>query len=185
MKTISPALLAHLQGDVQTIATLWLITLTNGTQYGFTDIDVPVVYNGITYKSAGGYTHSNVESGSTLSTSNSEMNAIFDHSSITQADLESGLWDGASVAISLVNYNNLAAGAVQLNGGLLGQVTILNGKYTAELRGLAQIMQQDYGDVYSPTCRAQFGDSQCQINLTPLTFNGSVQSVNSSNSWND
>jgi hypothetical protein len=185
MKTINPALLAHLQGDVLTICTLWLITLTNGTQYGFTDLDQPVTYNGIVYASAGGYTHSSVESGSTLSTSNSEVNAIFDSSDITPADLESGLWDDATVAISLINYNNVAAGVVQLNGGTLGQVTLMNGKYTAELRGLAQIMQQDYGDIYSPTCRAQFGDNKCQLNLAPFTFSGSVVSVNSSNSWND
>ncbi|MFP3554245.1 DUF2163 domain-containing protein [Paraburkholderia sp. SIMBA_049] len=185
MRNISAALLAHLQGDVRTIATLWLITRTDGQVFGFTDLDRDITYNGVTYTSAGSYTHSSLESGSTLSTSNLEMQALFDSSLITQASLESGLWDFAAVSIQLVNYNDLSMGGVQLNGGTLGQVTIKNGTYTAELRGLAQVMQQDAGDVYSPTCRAVFGDSKCTIDLGPLTFSGAVQSVNSGTSWND
>lgn len=185
MRNLSPALLAHMQGDVRTIATLWLITRTDGQVFGFTDLDRDILFNGVTYLSAGGYTHSGIESGSTLSTSNLEMTALLDSSAITSASLESGAWDGAQVSISLVNYNDLTMGAIVLNSGSVGQVTIQNGRYTAELRGLAQTMQQDYGDVYSPTCRAQFGDSRCTINLAPLTMTGSVQSLNSATSWND
>jgi hypothetical protein len=85
----------------------------------------------------------------------------------------------------LIDYTNPSGGVVQLNGGLLGQVTTQNGKFNAELRGLAQVLQQDYGDLYSPTCRATLGDAQCTIDLAPLTFNGTVASVNNSNSWND
>lgn len=185
MRTISPALLAHLQGDVKTIATLFTITRKDNAVFGFTDLDVPIVYNGITYESAGGYTHSAIDAGSTLSTGNLEIQAIFDSSSITQESLESGLWDFAAVTIQLVNYNDLTMGAVQLNGGYLGAVTIYNGRYTVELRGLAQVMQQDAGDMYSPTCRATFGDSKCTIDLAPLTFTGSIQSLNNATSWND
>ncbi|MHB9836851.1 DUF2163 domain-containing protein [Paraburkholderia terrae] len=185
MRNISAALLAHLQGDVRTIATLWLITRTDGQVFGFTDLDRDITYNGVTYSSAGGYTHSSLDSGSTLSTSNLDIQAIFDSSAITQASLQGGLWDFAAVSIQLVNYNDLSMGAVQLNGGTLGQLTIKNGTYTAELRGLAQVMQQDAGDVYSPTCRATFGDSKCTMDLAPLTFSGSVQSINNATSWND
>lgn len=185
MRTISPALLAHLQGDVRTIATLFTITRKDGQVFGFTDLDTPIVYNGITYESAGGYTHSAIESGSTLSTGNLEVQAIFDNSAITQEGLESGVWDFAAVSIQVVNYNDLSMGGVTLNGGLLGAVSIMNGRYTAELRGLAQVMQQDAGDMYSPTCRATFGDSQCTLDLGPLTFTGSIQSLNSATSWND
>lgn len=185
MKTISPALLAHLQGDVRTIATLFTITRKDSQVFCFTDLDVNIVFNGLTYESAGGYTHSSIDAGSTLSTGNLEINAIFDSSSITQESLESGVWDFAAVTIQLVNYKDLTMGAVQLNGGYLGAVTILNGRYTVELRGLGQVMQQDAGDMYSPTCRATFGDSKCTLDLTPFTFSGSIQSLINATSWND
>jgi hypothetical protein len=177
MRSISAAMLAHLQGDVQTVATLWLITRTDGQQFAYTDFDQPIVYSGKTYLSAGGYTHSQIEMGSDLSTSNLEVSAIFDNSAITKASLESGQWDSASVVCQLVNYNDLTMGAVTLDSGVLGQISIMNGRYSAELRGLAQVVQQDQGQMYSPTCRATFGDARCTKDLAPLTFNGTVQSV--------
>ena len=185
MRSISPALQAHLQGDVLTVATLWLITRTDGQIFGFTDFDQPITFGGITYLSAGGYTHSQINMGSDLSTSNLEVDAIFDSSVITPDSLESGLWDFAAVTASLVNYADLSMGAVLLDSGVLGQVTLLNGQYKAELRGLAQIVQQEQGEVYSPTCRAQFGDSRCQFDLSSVTFTGSVQSVIGATSWTD
>lgn len=185
MRTISSPMLAHLQGDVQTVATLWLITRTDGAIFAFTDYDRPITYSGNTYQPAGGYTHSQIDMGSDLSTSNLEMGALFDSSTITQASLESGQWDFANVQCLLVNYNDLTMGAVVLEAGYIGKIEIKNGSYTAELRGLAQVVQQELGQVYSPGCRAVFGDSRCTINTAPLTFTGSVQSVNSAVSWND
>jgi hypothetical protein len=185
MRTIPPALLATLQSDVQTLCTLWKITRTDNQVFGFTDLDVPLTYDGVTYESAGGYTHSQIDMTSDLSTSNLEVQAVFDSSSITPAELESGAWDFAQVVCSIADYTNLAAGAVILSSGTLGQITITNGAYQVELRGLAQLMQQEQGDIYSPTCRAQFGDSKCTIDLAPLTVTGTVGTVNSSTSWND
>lgn len=185
MRTISPALLAHLQGDVKTIATLWLIQRTDGQTFGFTDLDQPITFGGVTYQSTGGYTHSNMEQGSDLSTANLEMQAVFDNDAITPDGLESGVWDYANVTISLVNYADLTMGSVILNTGVLGAITIKNGAYTAEMRGLAQVVQQDQGDVYTPLCRATFGDAQCKFDASTVTFSGSVQSLNSNTSWND
>lgn len=185
MRTISPALLAHLQGDVRTVCTLWLITRKDASVFGFTDFDQPITYGGVTYLAQGGYTHSQIESSSDMSTSNMELSAIFDSGSITPQGLESGLWDYAAVSVSLVNYNDLTMGAAVLDSGYIGQVTITNGNYKAELRGLAQLMQQDQGDVYSATCRAVFGDSKCTINLAPLTFTGSILSVVNAVTWDD
>lgn len=185
MRNISAALLAHLQGDVRTVCTLWLITRTDNAVFGFTDFDQPIVYGGVTYSPQGGYTHSQIESAADLSTSNMELTAIFDSGAITPVSLESGVWDFASVSVSLVNYTDLTMCAVTLNSGVVGAITLQNGTYKAEVRGLAQLMQQDQGDVYSSTCRAQLGDSKCTIDLAPLTFSGSVQSVNNAISWND
>lgn len=186
MRTISAPLLAHLAGDVQTVCTLWKITRVDGSVYGFTDLDIDITYGGVTYESAGGYTHSQIEGTSDLSTANLEVQAIFDSTNVTPASLESGQWDFANVLCMLVNYNDLTMGAAILSSGTLGQITISNGAYQVELRGFAQLMQQEQGDLYSPTCRALLGDSKCTLDLTALTFNGTVASLGSSpNVWND
>jgi hypothetical protein len=80
----------------------------------------------------------------------------------------------------------LSAGQATLTGGTLGQFQLLNGKYIVELRSLAQVMQQGFGQFFSPTCRATFGDSRCTIALGPLTFDGTVDSVTSPQlAWTD
>ncbi|WP_175837105.1 DUF2163 domain-containing protein [Burkholderia anthina] len=188
--SLSAALLAHLQGDPKTVATLWLVTRTDGQIFGFTDFNLPIVYSGITFQSAGGYTHSQIESDSNLSTANMEVDAIFDDSPVNKADLQGGLWDMASVSCMLVNYADLTMGAAILQSGQLGRIYILNGKYKVELRSLSQIMQQGFGDFFSPTCRATFGATgnfQCNLpgGLGPLTFTGIVSGVSSQASWAD
>lgn len=176
MRSISPALLAHLQGDVRTLATLWQITRTDGAMFAFTDHDAPITIGGVTYQSAA-FTSSAIDTTSDISVSNLEVQSVFDSASITQYDLDAGLWNSAQVSISLCNFMNLTQGTVQIASGILGQAKILNGRYQVELRGLTQIMQQGYGDHFQPTCRATFGDSACTIALAPLTFTGSVSSL--------
>lgn len=178
MRSISPAMLAHLQGDVRTLATLWKVVRTDGAIFAFTDHDAPIAVGGQSYQSAA-YTSSAIDTPSDMSVSNLEMQSVFDSASITQYDLDAGLWDSALVTVSLCNFRDLTQGTVPIASGILGQVKILNGRYQAELRGTTQIMQQGYGDHFQPTCRAIFGDDQCTIDLTALTFTGSVSSLSS------
>ena len=185
MRSISPALLAHLQGDVRTLATLWKVTRTDNAVFGFTDHDQSITVGGVTYQSAT-YSASAIDMPSDMSVSNLEMQSVFDSASITQYDLDAGRWNSALVTISVCNFMDLTQGVVPIASGIIGQIKILNGRYVAELRGTTQLMQQGYGDHYQPTCRATFGDSKCTVNLAPLTFAGAVQSVVSPFvSWND
>lgn len=185
MRNISPQLLAHLQGEVLTVCTLWKVTRKDGQVFGFTDLDRDMTYGGLTYLSAGGYTHSQIDSKGDLSTGNMEVNALFDSEVITQPDIEAGLWDFATVVIYLVNYADLTMGAATLTSGVLGQVTIKNGQFSVELRGIEQMMQQTSGEMFQPTCRATLGDARCKVNLGPMTASGTVDAVTDSFTWTD
>lgn len=185
MRSISTALANHLAGDVLTVATLWNIVRTDGAVFGFTDHDQDLTVGGLTYRSTGGYTSSAIVWSNDLATSNQEVTAIFDHASITAADVAAGLWDDAAVSLYVVNYANLSMGTLALTTGVLGQVTLQRGKFVAELRGLAQLLSQEIGSLYSPTCRAQLGDARCQVPLAPLTFTGAVTSVISNRKFAD
>ena len=179
MRSISSALAAHLAGDVVTLATLWKIVRTDGVIFGFTDHDQDITVGGQTYQSTGGHTSSAIVWSADLSNSNQEVTAVFDSSSITPGDVMAGLWDYASVTLYLVNYADLTMGTLPLTTGLLGEVTLKRGQYVAELRGLAQLLDQEIGQIYSATCRAKLGDSKCKVNLVPLTFSASVTSLSS------
>jgi uncharacterized phage protein (TIGR02218 family) len=174
MRTISTALANHLAGEVLTVATLWKIVRTDGQTFGFTDHDQDLVVSGINYASTGGHTSSAIVWADDLSTSNQEVTAVFDSSAINAQDVAAGLWDYAAVTLYLVNYANLSMGTLPLTTGVLGQVTVKRGQFVAELRGLAQLLQQEIGSLYSATCRAKLGDSRCTVNLAPLTVNATV-----------
>jgi len=49
MKTISPALQAHLNSGTTTLCWCWKIVRNDGTTLGFTDHDAPVTFDGVTY----------------------------------------------------------------------------------------------------------------------------------------
>jgi hypothetical protein len=172
VRTIAPALLASLTKSPRTMATVWLVTRTDGLVFGFTDHDVPIKYAGVTYATNNAITASAIEMSSNLSTSNLEVTGILDSTTITKSDLLAKRWDNAQVSIGLIDYTAPSNGVLILNSGLTGEVQLKNGQFVVELRSLAQYMQQNLGEVYSPLCRANLGDVRCTVNLAPLTVAG-------------
>lgn len=177
MKTASTALKAHLAGSTLTICTLWKITRKDGTVFGFTDHDQNVPYSGTTYLAATGYTPSSIKTTAQLSVDNLEVQSMLDSVTITESDLQAGLWDYAQVLIQIVNYADLTMGSMILRQGWLGQVKTGRFNFIAELRGMMQPLQQTIGRVYSPACDAALGDTRCSVNLANFTVTGNVTSV--------
>ena len=101
--TTSPTLLAHLAGDVLTLATLVTVTRRDGAVFGFTDHDRDLTFSGRTYL-AGTYTASAISSTADMAVDNLEVASYLSGAVVTQADLLAGLWNYASVLIEQVNY---------------------------------------------------------------------------------
>lgn len=168
MKTVSVALAAHLAGSVTTLATCWRITRTDGLVLGFTDHDRDLVVGGTTYAAASGYGRAAIGSRADLSVDDTEVSGILNSSLITETDIRAGLWDGAEVRIFVVNWADLTQGTLPLRRGRLGEVVSAdNGGFRAELRGMAQALQQQVGELYSPECRADLGDARCKLPIAP------------------
>jgi uncharacterized phage protein (TIGR02218 family) len=166
MKAASAGLISHIQGESQTLTTLWRVVRRDGTVFTFTDHDRDVVYGGDTYTASIGYQRSAIASSSNLAVDEGELLGMLDSASITPAELRAGLWDGAEVRIFAVNWSNLAHGEIKLRRGTLGEVVAKDdGSFRAELRGLAQPLSVTIGSVYQPECRADLGDARCKIDL--------------------
>ncbi len=174
MKTLSPALLGHLRGEVTRIRTCWKVMLANGTAYGFTNHDDDLVVDGFRYLADSGHTPSSIVSNSLLAVDNLEVAGVLDNEVISEADIRDGLWDFAQVEIFQVNTADLGQGVIRQHVGRLGEVRTGRHSFSAELRGLSQQLQQTLGELYSPTCRADFGDARCKIDLAAWTVTGSV-----------
>ena len=157
----------------------WHITLTDGTELGFTDHDEDIVIDGLAYLAASGYTASAIESSGALSVDNLEVEGMLEAPSITEDDLRAGRWDHAEVEVFQFNWRDPTAGRIVQRYGHLGEVSAAGGRFRAEIRGLMQQLQQSLGQVYQPACRADFGDSKCKFDAASVTFDVAIESVSS------
>lgn len=177
MKVIPIALAAHQAGEVTTLATCWQATLENGTVYGFTDASEDIEVDGIVHKASTGFTPSSLVNTNTLAVDNMEVQSVLDAESITEEDLNAGLWDYAEIRVFRVNYNDPSMGIEREMRGRLGEITSRRNSFVAELRGLTDAYTRMLGELYGPACRTQFGSPKCGINLADHTVTGTVQAV--------
>jgi uncharacterized phage protein (TIGR02218 family) len=177
VKTSPAALLTHYTESVTTLATLWLVTRTDGEVFGFTDHDKPISFGGVTFQAASGFTASQIASSASLAVDNVEVDGFFDSEAIQQSDLEAGVWDGATIKISQVNYADLTDGEDVLRVGELGNFTSRDGLYVAELRGLMDKLQKTVTRLYLSACNADLGDARCGFDIESRRVYASVTST--------
>lgn len=167
-KSVSASLEAHLAQEVTTLATCWRITRRDGVEFFFTDHDKDIEFEGATYSASLGYNRTAVQNASDFSADNLDVTGVLDDSSITEQELRAGAYDYAEVRLFLVNWADLSQGALRVRRGTLGEVILTpQGVFTTELRGLAQALSQQIGELYSPLCRADLGDARCKVPVDP------------------
>jgi uncharacterized phage protein (TIGR02218 family) len=185
MKVISSDLDAHLSSEVTTLTTCWKLTRRDGTVMGFTEHNEDILYSGVNYLAASGFSPSAVANNSELAVDNLDVEGVIDSSIITEEDIKAGLYDYAQIEIFMLNYEDISHGHINLRTGWLGEMSFSKNKFVVEVRGLMQSLAQGIGELYSPSCRAQLGDVRCGANLTGFTANSSVTSVDNPQSFFD
>lgn len=161
MKTIPIALQTHLNQDATTLCQLTRIETKNGSVFGFTDLDIDVIYddgNGyVTYQSENGFTPSRLQASADLSVDNAELAGLVMDTGITEAQIRAGLFDYAKVRIYRVNYEDLSQGHEIIATGTAGETQFSASGWKTEFRSLTQQLKQPISRLYSLTCRAKFG----------------------------
>ena len=174
MRTIPSAVASHLAGEVTTLAMCFAVRRRDGVRLGFTTADQELHIDGGRYLPGAGLTPSDIAASRQMNADEMEVIGVLSAQSITDGDLRSGLYDFAEVEIFLVNWASPSDGRVTLLHGWLGEATLKNGAFVAEVRGLVQALQQTFGEVYSPECRADLGDACCRADLSAVTVIASV-----------
>jgi uncharacterized phage protein (TIGR02218 family) len=164
MKTLPPALAAHLTGGLTTLCRCWRVDRRDGIALGFTDFDRDLTFDAITYKAASGFTASAIEGQLGLSVSNLEVQGALSADALTEDDLHAGRYDDAAVTIYLVNWGDVSQRVI-LRAGNLGQVSRGKLAFSAELRGLAAKLDQPAGRVFQRSCAWDLGDARCGVDL--------------------
>jgi uncharacterized phage protein (TIGR02218 family) len=175
MRAIDPALQAHLDSGATTLATCWRIARRDGAVFGFTEHDRALSFAGTLYEPETGADGSALASSADLAVDNGEISGVLSSDRLRPAELLSGRFDGAAVEIWRVNW---AAPDERLlmKRGVIGEVRREGARFTAEIRGAAQALNQPRGRLYQRLCDANVGDARCGADLDQPSFraNGAV-----------
>jgi hypothetical protein len=193
MKTASTRMQAFLASSSTTLCRLYKITRTDGNVYTFTDHDEnistvgfqdPLGLSGISdatdfpsiggyeYEAAIGFSPTASQNKNDLSVDNQTADCFIDSVVIQENEVLFGFWDAAQVEIRAINWADLTMGEIKLRKGTMGNITMKNGLFTAEILGLSNNLQILTGYTYGSTCDAELGDSRCKA-VVP-TETGSV-----------
>lgn len=168
MKSLSDGLQAHLDSGATTLCWCWRLARRDGVVQGFTDHDRALTFDGVAYQAASGFTASAVQSSLGLSVDNLTLSGALSAETLNESDLAAGLYDNAEIALWRVNWSDVGQ-RVLMRKGWLGEVTRNGAAFQAEIRGLAQALNQPLGRVFGHLCDADLGDARCGLSITPVS----------------
>ncbi len=167
MREFDPAFAAHIAGETTTLCTCWKLTRTDGVELGFTDHDRALLFAGQTFQANSGFSPAALEEAEGFAPDSSGIEGLLNAPDIYEADLEAGLFSGATVEIWRVNWRDVSVRALMW-AGRIGETRTRDGLFEAVLNGPAALLERSTGRVFARSCAASFGDSQCGLN--PVDF---------------
>lgn len=160
---------AWIAGVLTTVALCWRIDRRDGVALGFTSHDRDLRIDGVVFRAAPGMTPSAVSLSDGFDVDTLQVAGALTGDAISDADLESGRWDGAAVRLFAVDWNDPAPAPLHLARGTLGEVAVRDGAFTAELAGPTALLEQPVVEQTSPDCRAALGDKRCRVDMAGRT----------------
>ncbi len=178
MKSLSPALQAHLESGTTTLCQCWKLIRRDGTKMGFTDHDRDLSFDGLVFEAAAGFTASAIASSGGLAVDNLDVLGALSSDRLDEGDLSAGLFDDAEIEIWRVNWQ-APEQRVLMRKGNLGEISRGDNGFSAEVRGLSHRLNQPTGRLYQFACDADLGDARCGVAVggPAFTGTGSVVSV--------
>lgn len=164
MKSLPAGLKDFLHSGETTMVHCWKVTRNDGVVQGFTEHDLDLTFNSVTYKAATGFTASQIESSLGLSVDNLSAEGALDSETISEDTLASGRYDDALVELYWVNFEDVSQ-RILLNKGNIGRIERGELAFIAELRSQTQRLQQTTGRCYQRTCDTTFGDERCKADV--------------------
>ena len=119
-KIITPVMRAHLDEETTRLAAIWRITRKDGQQFFFTDHDRDIVFGGEVYRAEAGFERTAIRSDAGFAVDNLDLVGVFAEGGIVEGEVRAGLFDGAEIAISFVNWGTHGHGEIRLRRGTLG-----------------------------------------------------------------
>lgn len=178
MLNIPSEMQKRLDAGATTLAWCWRVERRDGEVFGFTDHDLDLTFDAVTYRAATGVSAADVETRTGREAATSEISGAFDFDGLTEVDLANGVWNSAQVGLYRVDWSDVSQ-RVKVWTGELGDIHHDGVAFRAELNGLSKRLERSIGRIYSRHCDASFGDTRCGLDVSGPEFVGvgSVSSV--------
>jgi uncharacterized phage protein (TIGR02218 family) len=159
---------AWLAGELTTMALCWRLDRADGVTIGFTAHDRDLTIAGVVYRSSPGMVPSAIRQSDGFDVDTLDVDGALTHDAITADDLAAGRWDGAALTLFAADWTDPAETLV-IARGEIGDVSIRDEAFTAELRGPTALLERPVVEQTSPDCRAALGDRRCRVDLAART----------------
>lgn len=169
MRDIPPTLAASLATGATTLATCWRLLRRDGVAMGFTDHDRDLSFGGTAFLARTGFEGTEAVAELGLAVSGTEVAGALSADGITEADLEAGLYDAASVETWLVDWTDPAQRLLVGSAGI-GEVRRHDNAFSAELRTVADRLNQVGGRIFARACDADLGDARCRVDTAAASW---------------
>lgn len=152
---------------LETVAIWWRIERADGVTLGFTTHDRDLWFDGLLHRTAPGMTPSSIQKTGSMEPDSAEISGALNHDSIREDDLTAGRFDGAAIAMGLVDWRTLEV--QDIYRGTIGAVGIEGAGFSAELQSLKSVLEREIVPRTSPTCRAEFCEAGCTLSAARFT----------------
>ncbi|HEX8167775.1 MAG TPA: DUF2163 domain-containing protein [Beijerinckiaceae bacterium] len=169
MRTIPPALAAHLEHGATTLCHCWKLLRRDGVVQGFTDHDRDLSFGGVVFAARTGLEAAEATQELGFAVGGGEVSGALVSAGIAEDDLAAGLYDDASVETWLVNWA-APEERLLLDVAAIGEVRRADGAFVAELRGVMHRLDEERGRLFRATCSADVGDAKCGVDLGQAAF---------------
>ncbi|MGZ9098274.1 MAG: baseplate hub domain-containing protein [Brevundimonas sp.] len=171
MRTLPAELATRIESGAASLCHAWVLRRTDGAELGFTDHDRDLTVDGVVCRAASGWTAGAAESAAGLGAGSATVAGGLDDARINDADIEAGLYDGASVALWRVDWDRPDL-KVRLWTATLARLRRDGRGFIAELEGPLAKLERVVGRTYGRACDAMLGDGRCGVDLE--AFPGAV-----------
>ncbi len=159
------AFLDHLATGTTQVCRCWRVARADGAVFGFTDHDLDLAFEGVTFRAGTGLSARALQQTTGLAVDNSEAAGALSDAAVTEADLMDGRFDGAEVTVWRVVWSDVALREVEFRG-TFGEIVRAGGAFRAELRGLTEALNRPQGRTVQRACAAVLGDAACRFDLS-------------------
>jgi len=165
MRDIPSGLNAKLQSGVTRLCWCWKLIRKDGEIFGFTDHDLVLEFDGVSWQPATGLAPGLIETSIGFETGSAGTAGSILHDSLSEDDLKSGKFDGAQVEIWRVDWQT-PNDRVGIWAGEIGEIRLQDTVFNAELVANTRKLERTVGRAFSKNCDAELGDARCNQDIS-------------------